>query len=57
MYVKVRVQAGVKKEIFTKVSETHFKIATQEPAEQNRANKHMLALLADHLQLPVEKLR
>ncbi|HEY4510909.1 MAG TPA: DUF167 family protein [Candidatus Paceibacterota bacterium] len=57
MYIKVSVHAGAKKEVFEKVSETHFKISVKEPAKQNLANGRVRALVARHFKVPVAKVR
>jgi len=51
MYVKVRVIAGAKKELFQPVSAGHFKISVKEPAERNLANRRIVELVAAHYKL------
>lgn len=48
MYIRVRVSAGAKKESFEQVSGDSFLVSVKEPAEQNRANKRVLELVAGH---------
>lgn len=48
MYLKLKVIPNSKKETFTKISDDHFEIRVTEPAEQNRANTRVLALLRAH---------
>ncbi len=48
MYIKVRVIAGAKKEVFTQKSPDHFEVSVKEPAEQNRANRRILSLFQTH---------
>jgi hypothetical protein len=55
MYIKVRVTAGAKKESFEKKTDDHFVVSVKEPAQMNRANKQVIALLADHFGVPVGK--
>lgn len=57
MYIKVRVQAGSKKEVFQKVSEDHFEITVKEKAERNMANKRVLEIVASHFKIPFGKIR
>jgi uncharacterized protein YggU (UPF0235/DUF167 family) len=49
MYIKVRVQAGAKKEAFVATDDTHFVISVKEPAEMNHANRRVIDLVAAHL--------
>ncbi len=48
MYIKVRVLADAKKEIFHEVSPDHFRVSVCEPAEQNRANRRVIAIFEEH---------
>ena len=48
MYIKVHVQAGVKKESFVQKTEDTFDIAVREEAERNQANNRIRELLAHH---------
>jgi len=48
MYIKVRVQAGAKREKFSSPAEGKFEIAVTEPAERNEANKRVIKLIAAH---------
>jgi len=57
MYIKVRVQAGVKKETFHKKSEDHFEISVKQKAERNMANTRVLELIAGHFNMPQGKVR
>ncbi len=57
MYVKVRVQAGAKKEKIEIVSEKRLKISVKEPAEQNLANKRVIELVAQHFKIPKARVR
>ena len=57
MYIKVRVRAGAKKESFVVASSDHFEISVKEPAEENRANKRVIELVAKHFQIPTAKVR
>ncbi len=57
MYIKIRVTAGAKKEIFEKISKDHFKISVKEKAERNMANNRVRELLASHFSMPIGKIR
>lgn len=57
MYVKVRVQAGAKTEVFEAVSKDHFKAAVKEPAKQNLANRRVSELVATYCKVPVKQVR
>lgn len=57
MYIKVRVAVGVKRELFTKISEDSFLVSIKEPAEQNRANTRVRELFADHFGILLKQVR
>jgi uncharacterized protein YggU (UPF0235/DUF167 family) len=57
MYVHARVRADQKNESFATVSKTHFSITVREKAERNDANRRVIALVAEHFQVPVGKVR
>ena len=57
VYIKVKVQAGAKKEILKQVSENRFEISVKEKAERNMANKRILEMLADFFKLSEGKVR
>lgn len=57
MYIKVRVIAGAKKEEFIVQKENQFKITVREKAERNLANMRVRELVAQHLTLPVARVR
>ena len=48
MYIKVRATAAARKESFTQKSSTVFEAKVKEPAQQNRANKRIIELVARH---------
>jgi len=56
-YIKVRVTPDAKKETFEQDSLDHFTVSVKEPAEQNRANKRVIALIAARLKIPSQKIR
>ncbi len=57
MYIKVRVTPAAKRETLEQDSGDHFTVSVKEPAEQNRANKRVIALMAEHFHLPTRKVR
>jgi uncharacterized protein YggU (UPF0235/DUF167 family) len=57
MYLKLKVQAGAKEEWLEKRSADSYQVAVREPAENGRANREALRILAAHLDKPVGLLR
>jgi uncharacterized protein YggU (UPF0235/DUF167 family) len=57
MFIKVRVTAGAKKEIFEAVSKDTFKVSVKEPAERNLANGRVIELVARHFGVAKGKVR
>jgi len=57
MYIKVKAQAGAKKEEMVKVDEVTFKVTVKEPAEKNLANKKIAELLARQFACRMEQVR
>jgi uncharacterized protein YggU (UPF0235/DUF167 family) len=57
MYIKVKVQAGAKKEIITKKSEDTYIISVREPAERNLANKRICEIMASLLGISIKNIR
>jgi hypothetical protein len=57
MYIHVKVHAGAKKERFEALDESHFRVAVKEPAEQNRANRRVVSLLATRFGVPDNRVR
>ena len=57
MYIKVRVVAGAKKELFEKVSDDHFKVSVKEKAQMNMANKQVARLLAEYFKMSRKQVR
>ncbi|MDO8572966.1 MAG: DUF167 domain-containing protein [bacterium] len=57
MYIKVRVTPDAKRETFEKNSSDHFTLSVKEPAEQNRANKRVITLIANHFNISTGKVR
>ena len=57
MYIKVRVTAGSKRERVEEKSPDHLEISVKEPAEQNLANRRVIALVALRFKVPAGKVR
>lgn len=57
MYIKVRVTPDAKRETIEQDSPDHFTVSVKEPAEQNRANKRIITLVAQHFSVPTGKVR
>lgn len=57
MYIRVKVQAGARREELKQTSEDHFEISVKEKAERNMANKRVLDILAEFFDLPKGKVR
>ena len=57
MYVKVRVKAGAKKEIFAALRNDRFEISVKEPASENRANMRVIELIAKYFKVPMRAVR
>ena len=51
MYIKLKVQAGAKKEKFEKTSKDHFSVSVKEPAERNLANKRIIELVREYFKV------
>lgn len=47
MYIKIKVIAGVKKELVERVSEDALHISVREEAEMNQANRRVLAIVRE----------
>lgn len=57
MFIKVRVTPDTKEETFSQDSPDHFTLSVKEPAEQNQANRRVVALMATHFNVPTGKVR
>lgn len=55
MYVSVRVLAGAKEERLKEQANGRLSVAVKEPAERNLANRRVLALVAAHFGVPLNK--
>jgi len=57
MLIKVRAEAGARKEKFEKKSEGAFSVAVREKPARNAANARIRALLAAHFKVPQKSVR
>jgi uncharacterized protein (TIGR00251 family) len=57
MYIKVKITPGAKKELITVVSATSYTISVKEPAEQNRANRRLVELIAEHYGISAKQVK
>lgn len=57
MYISVRVVAGAKEERVELLPKGRLKIWVKVPAQRNLANKRVLELVAEHLHVPLARVR
>jgi len=57
MYIRVKVLAGVKKELVKELGENRLEIHVKEPAEANLANKRVLEIVAERLGVSIKKIK
>jgi len=57
MFIKVKVQAGARKEKIEKKSDDHFIISVKEPAERNLANNRICEIIALNFNVPRKAVR
>lgn len=57
MYIKVKVQAGAKKEIITKKGKDSYVISVKEKAERNLANKRVCEIMASLFNVSIKNVR
>ena len=57
MYIRVKVLAGVKKELVKSLGENRLEIHVKEPAEANLANKRVIELVSERLGVSVKKVK
>lgn len=57
MYVRVEVRPGARKESVLQTDDKTYTIAVREPAERNQANARVREVLAEHLSVPIGKVR
>lgn len=57
MYIKVRVQAGAKKEEIKKKNKDTYMINVREKAERNLANRRICEIIAGVFGVPAKKVR
>lgn len=56
-YIHVKVTADARKESWKEKSEDHFEVSVKEKAERNMANERVLELVAEHFEVPLNKVR
>lgn len=56
-YVHVKVITGARTESFIKKSVDHFEVSVKEKAQRNMANSRVLELVANHFEIPINKVR
>lgn len=57
MLIRVKVNAGARKELLVEIAPNKFKVDVKEKAEQNTANKRVVALIARHFHVPEKSVR
>lgn len=57
MFVKVKVQAGAKREVITQKSKDSFVLAVKEPAERNLANTRVREIMAFQFNVSLKNVR
>jgi len=57
MYIKVKVQAGAKKEEIKEKSENTYFISVKEPAERNMANRRICEIVASLYNISSKQVR
>jgi uncharacterized protein YggU (UPF0235/DUF167 family) len=57
MYIKVKVEAGSKKEKIEKISSLRYKIQVKEHAERNMANDRICYIIANLFKVNPKKVR
>lgn len=55
--IRIKVQAGARKETFAQISENVFEIHVREKAERNEANERVRALIARHFKVSMKNVR
>lgn len=57
MYIKVKVQAGARREEVVKIKENEYRISVKEPAERNMANARIQEILSNELGVNTKSVR
>jgi uncharacterized protein len=57
MLIKVKVFAGCKKDEIVKKKDDEFEVRVKEKAEQGRANKAVIKVLADYFKIDESKIK
>jgi uncharacterized protein (TIGR00251 family) len=55
--IRAKVRAGARKESFVEKAKGVFEITVKEPAEENRANTRVVALISRHFRISASKIR
>ena len=55
--LSVKVQPGARKQEVKKISEREYKVRVLSPPAEGRANKEVIAVLADHFDLPPSRVK
>jgi len=56
-HIKVKVLPDSKKDFVEKLNEDKYKVYIREPAKDNRANKALLKIMAEEIEVEQRKLR
>lgn len=57
MYIKVKVEAGAKKEVIMKKNKDSYLISVREKAERNQANKRVCEIMALLFSVSIKNVR
>jgi len=57
MYIKVKVEAGAKKEDIKKKNKDTYIISVRQKAERNMANKRVCEIMAGLFHIPIKNIR
>lgn len=57
MYIKVKVQAGAKKESVEKKNNDTYNISVKEKAERNMANQRVCEIIASTMRVSIKNIR
>lgn len=57
MYIRVEARPNSRKESILQSDEKTYTVSVKEPAEQNMANKRIREMLAEHLEIPIGKIK
>ena len=57
MYIKVKVQAGAKREVIKQKSKDSYALFVKEPAERNLANRRVCEIIASLFNVSIKNVR